>query len=407
MENFSGKKVAVAVSGGKDSMALLFYLFSHQTEGNYALSVIHCEHGIRGEASKEDEAFVLSYCMERNIPAFVFREDCPRLAKAEKKSLETVAREFRYRSFDSLLQKGTVDVIATAHHKEDNAETVLFRLCRGSSLTGLCGISERAGYARPFLLCSKKEIEEYVANERIPYREDCTNADTAYTRNFLRREILSELERRIPGTIENIDRFSRSAKEDDALLKKLSLPLVRKDAVLLDKRFPLFSRACLCVLKQMGIEADYAFVHLRDLYDLQAKENGKHIDLPCGITAYREYDKIAFQKRNPLSSELPLKEVEICLVEDNTARNGVFDGDRIPEGAVVRTRKRGDRFRPFGGGEKSLGDWFTDKKIPLKERDRILLLAKDREVLIVIGYEISDQVKVTAETKRICRIKYR
>ena len=154
------------------------------------------------------------------------------------------------------------------------------------------------------------------------------------------------------------------------------------------------------------MEVDYTFTHLRDLYDLQKKENGKRICLPFGVTAYREYDRISFQKGENSPEEIPFEEVELCLVED-TAQKGVFDGDRIPKGAVLRTRRNGDRFRPYGGREKSLGDWFTDKKIPLRERDGILLVAKDSEVLIVVGYEISDRVKVTAETKRICRIKYR
>lgn len=406
LENFKGKKIAAAVSGGRDSMALLYYLFRHREEGGYSLCAVHCEHGIRGAESKRDEQFVRSYCEERGIPVFVFREDCPRLAKAEKKSLETVAREFRYRAFDSLLQEGKADLIATAHHREDNAETVLFRLCRGSSLAGLCGISERPGFVRPLLHCSRAEIDAYLFKEGIPYREDSTNADSEYTRNFLRKEIFPRLEERIPGTTDAIDRFSLVAEEDERLLKELSLPLVAKNAVLLDERFPLFSRACLVVLKEMGVEVDYTFTHLRDLYDLQKKENGKRICLPCGVTAYREYDRIFFQKGGKESIEIPFEEVELCLAE-GTEKKGVFDGDRIPKGAVLRTRRNGDRFRPYGGGEKSLGDWFTDKKIPLREREAILLVAKDSEVLIVVGYEISDRVKVTAETKRICRIKYR
>lgn len=401
------KRIAVAVSGGRDSMALLHFL--SRNRDRLTLFAVHCEHGIRGEDSLADAELVKTFCAQENIPLFFFREDCIARAKKERVSLETAARNFRYRCFDGLLKENKADFVATAHHALDNAETVLFRLCRGSALSGLCGIGDREGYLRPLLHCSRGEIDEYVRRNGVPYRDDETNFASDATRNFLRLEILPALEERIGGAAENISRFASLAAEDEALLSSLALSLVRDNAVLLDERFPLFTRACLAVLKKMGVERDYTSRHLFDLYALIGKENGKKLDLPGGVVAYREYDRVSFARSGGSADEVPFREGSEFMGRTLTLSEGRlrFDADKLPEDAVVRLRRQGDRFRSFGGGEKSLGDWFTDKKIPLRLRGEIPVVASGNRVYIVGEYEIADEIRVTGETKRVLSIKYK
>lgn len=388
-------------------MALLHFL--SRNRDRLTLFAVHCEHGIRGESSFADAELVRSFCAQEEIPLFFFREDCPARAKEERVSLETAARNFRYRCFDGLLKENKVDFVATAHHALDNAETVLFRLCRGSALAGLCGIGEREGYLRPLLHCSRKEIDAYVRQHGVPYRDDQTNFVSDATRNFLRLEILPALEERIGGAAENISRFASLAAEDEALLSSLALPLVRDNAVLIDERFPLFTRACLAVLKKLGVESDYTSRHLWDIYALIGKENGKKIDLPGGVIAYREYDRISFACRGESFGEVPFQDGAEFMGKTLTLSDGRlrFDADKLPSGAVVRSRREGDRFRPFGGGERSLGDWFTDKKIPLRLRGEIPVVASGNRIYIVGEYEIAEEIKVTRETKRVSHIKYK
>ncbi|MBO5526224.1 MAG: tRNA lysidine(34) synthetase TilS [Clostridia bacterium] len=389
-------------------MALLHYLSEH-SEG-FSLLAVHCEHGIRGEEALKDASFVESYCRERGIAFRLFREDCPARARNEKISLESAARLFRYESFASVLSEGLADVVLTAHHEKDNAETVLFRLARGSSLSGLAGICEREGIARPMLHVTRFEVDDYIARNGIPYREDGTNTDERYTRNFIRREILPLLEEKIPGSTSNIARFARLAKEDDELLCSMAEELIEGNSVRLDHRFPLFSRACLSVMKALGLDSDYTSTHLTAVYSLIDKENGKKITLPNGIEAYREYDRVTFYRSVSAAAETPFRFGTIPFGKGQVVvgeGNLFFDADRIPETAVVRTRRDADRFRPYKGHEKSLGDWMTDKKIPLSTRNCIPVVADGNKILIVVGYEISDEVKLTAGTKRSCRIEYR
>ncbi len=410
IREYRGKKICAAVSGGSDSMALLHYLHAHAARCGIELSAVHCEHGIRGEESKADRAFVEKFCGDRDIPIFVFAADCPALASARKVSLETAAREFRYGCFDKLLREKKADCIATAHHQGDNAETVLFNIARGASLTGAGGIACREGYIRPMLSVKKEEILRYLKENGVEYRTDATNRDEHITRNAIRLQVLPVLETIVPGAAGGISRFSRLAQEDDALLYELAAPLLSVSdgcakVVFSDKK-PLFRRACLLALKSMGAEKDYTAAHLEALCSLRAANNGERLSMPENIRAVREYDGVAFYRDRPREErEIPFAVGAFSLagrsfsVEEAAARTegrGVLFAARgkIPPSAVFRTRREGDVFRKFGGGEKKLKDYLIDKKIPRRERDGLILLADGKEVLAVLGVEISEKIKV-------------
>ena len=422
------------MSGGADSMALLHFMKTRAREDGFFLSAVNCEHGIRGKESLDDSRFVKEICREWEIPLFFFSADCPAEAARDKVSLETAARNFRYRCFSSLLGI-EADYIATAHHADDEAETVLFRLCRGAALSGAKGMEPVSGnFLRPFLDRTKAKILQYVEREKIPFREDKTNFEEAATRNKLRLRILPELEKAIPGTAGNLVRFARFAAEDDAFLYERSKELVkevsprsRRDTgvrIKFSDSPPLMRRACLIALKKAGIEKDYTSAHLEAVCSLENLQTGSRISLPDGIEAERTYDEIAlFFRRDSEKAERRIGKgsdgrdasetdgagyiAEICSSppseETHFGKILRFDADSLPDTAVFRLKRDGDRFEKFGGGSKPLKKYLIDKKIPKDIREELPVLAESEgaEVYAVCGVEISDKIKVSEKTERI------
>ena len=411
-------KIAVAVSGGVDSVVLLDRLVALSAKQGFSLSVVHCEHGIRGQESVEDSAFVRGLAEKYGLPFVMFSEDCPALAVAMGVSLETAARAFRYRVFERLLADGGADYIALAHHLDDGAETALFRLCRGTSIGGVQGMQAVSGrYLRPLLDESKEEILAYAAANGLAYRTDKTNFERTATRNVLRLDVMPVLEQAIPGTKENLTAFAQQAKEDDEFLCALAERLVQtvnpeneQDTgwrVCLGE-MPLVRRACLMVLQRLGVEKDYTRKHLSALEGLFSLQTGAKVSLPKGLAAVRRYDNILFQKEEEIGGELPCVPFQkgefvwgryALTVSDTPVGGALFaDGDKLA-GAVIRGRREGDTFRKFGGGEKPLKKYLIDKKIPQGLRDGLPILAVGERVLAVFGVEISEDVKVTNATK--------
>ena len=208
---YANKRICVAVSGGKDSMALLHYLL--KCGGGFGITVcaLNCDHGIRGEESERDSAFVKEYCEDNDIPLRFF--------KAERGSFkdENGARAWRLDCYKKVLEEGFADVIATAHHLNDNAETVLFNLARGTSLAGVKGIADEPplGIIRPLISISREQIDGYIEVNNIPFVVDGSNLSDGYTRNKIRHNVLPALEEAVHGAARNIYNFSRLAAEDE------------------------------------------------------------------------------------------------------------------------------------------------------------------------------------------------
>ena len=402
--------MAVAVSGGADSVCLLQAFYEHADKNNIALSAITCEHGIRGEKSLRDLAFVKDFCAQRKIPLFIFSADIPKRAQASGRGLEEEGRAFRYECFSSILAEGKADVVATAHHKGDVAETVLFRLARGTSLQGIDAIKEQGGIVRPLLNTTKEEILVYLNERGISYVIDETNDDESYSRNAIRKTVLPALEEIVHGAGEHIADFARRAGEDNAYLNSLAQGAMRREGdeiyLPIDLPRPLFLRAAGLAITALGAK-DYGEKVLREVGKLQNLQSGKRVCF-CGIEAVKEQEEIVFYRpRAAFTAELPFAEgtfdagmyrVNIKGVELRGALQA--DADKFPFGCVLRTRRAGDRFTPFGGGEKPLKKFLTDKKISARKSAELILIAKDSTVYAIIGVEISELVKVTAETKR-------
>lgn len=429
LKAFSGKRICVAVSGGVDSTALLAYLYENADNFGYTLSVCHCEHGIRGEESLQDAEFVKALCMQYDLPMYSFAEDCIKKSKAEKTSLETAARDFRHACFKSIIEENKADYIATAHHKNDEAETVLFRLARGTSATGVGGMSATNGYfIRPFLAWTRQEIEAYAREKGLSYREDKTNLETEATRNKLRLEILPKLEEAVPGAMENLVRFSTLTSEDDKLLYEYAEGLLSKEeegfeVAFCDKK-PLFTRAALLALKGLGLSKDYTAQHLESAFLLQGLERGAKLSLPKNIIAEKRLEGIffSFVKEGKNEQKPEVKPFDLSgfdggryeVILSETPKGMGMDGwkglcldvEAIPQTAVFRFRKEGDYILRFGGGKKSLKKFFNEEKTPVSERGYLPLIAErdGGEVYAVCGVEISEKVKVTKKTKKVLYI---
>ena len=439
MKKFAGKRVCVACSGGADSLCLLHYLSVRAPKDGFCLSAVHVEHGLRGENSKADAAFVADFCKRKEIPLFSFSFDCRALAAKEKIGVEEAARKARYGAFETLLSKGKADVIATAHHANDEAETVLFNLLRGSSLAGAGGIKEaRQGYIRPFLRITKAEILAYAAENHLAFREDETNFIADATRNKLRLEILPELEKIVSGAAKNLSAFASAARRDDEFLYSLAASYVREEkpggriAVLSraengeETPDPLFTRACVLAMKRLGVTKDYTRAHVNALLNLRRLQTGATAHLPRGVKARRVYGEIEFFSGEQTNAEefaecefsyglhkLGGAEILVTQSEAEATKASESAGEKLLradgsllKNSVIRFKKEGDTFRKFGGGEKSLKKYLVDRKIPSDVREKIPLIAKkgSKEILVVIGTEIAENVKITPETSEVAYI---
>jgi tRNA(Ile)-lysidine synthase len=419
----SNQTIGVALSGGGDSMALLYYMLCESKKYHFNVIAINVEHGIRGQASKDDTNFVINYCKDNQIKLLTYSVDCPTYAKEHKLSLEQAGRILRYQCFSQALEGKACDKIATAHHLKDNFESVLFNLFRGTGLKGLIGIEEnfKDKIIRPFLSVSKQEIEEYIKENSIPFVNDQTNFSDEYTRNAIRLNLLPEIEKLFPEAQKSVYRFSQIAKAENDYMHTQALNSIsvidNKVEIKLPQHDAILSRATLIALQTLGLNRDWEKAHIDSIIELATLKNSSKISLPNRITAVKEYDKITFYKdlnNAPVSlpfsvGQIKFNQSELIIEQANESadlKSGLFcDGDKIPNGAVIRTRLDGDKFTKFGGGTKSLNDYLTDKKIPLMQRDNLALLALDNDVLAICGVAISDKIKVDKNTKNILQLK--
>lgn len=414
--------VAVALSGGSDSMALLNYMLFCREKFPFNVIAINVEHGIRGEKSVFDTEFVKSYCEKNSIPLICYAVDSLKNAKDNKLSVEQSARQLRYDCFYKAIENGACDLVATAHHQSDNVETILFNLFRGTGLSGMCGIPEilNGKIIRPFLNVSKEEIDLYIKENNIPFVTDETNLSDDYTRNQIRHKVLPEILKIFPDAQNSISRFSEIAKVENGYLDNIAKTTVKITESGAEIPIPIDSailkRAVMLALKSLGVEKDWEKTYADSVLLLANKNNGVSIDLKRGIKAIKEYDKIVlYREKEVLSSTIPfgLGNFEFCghkisIIETKKPENlksGFYaDFDKIPKTAVIRNKNDGDYFTKFGGGTKSLSDYLTDKKIPYRQRNHIPVLADGNVVLAIFGVAISEKIKVDDKTETVIKI---
>jgi len=425
-----GQVVGVAVSGGIDSMALLFFLNNYAKELKCRVVAITVDHMLRGERSLGDAIFVKNWCRENNIVCYKYSVDAKKIAESQKLTIEEGARIARYEVFNNLLNEGTVDKIALAHHMSDQAETILLHILRGSGLNGACGMDfvRDDNFIRPFLSTTKDEIIKYCSINSIEHIEDETNADNKYNRNYLRNVVIPALKRRWPTVEQSLVSFGKCCKEDnDFILNNISHggviveENVAKIPIIYFHYDPsVINRIIFDVLQKLKASKDIEKKHIEIIKSLSTGENGKKFNLPNNLTCQKEYDYVTLYIKN---DEEKKPEVAFSLGNikfgdktkiivkkvkaDSNLEEGqlYFDLDKLPKECVFRTRQNGDKFTKYGGGTKSLKNYLIDKKIPSRTRDLIPVLADKNEILIVLGVEISEKIKVDENTKNKCVIE--
>ena len=420
-------KVGVGVSGGIDSMSLLHFLNTHKEELGIEVIAVNVNHCTRRE--DVDEAnFVERYCEKYHIPFIKEVANAQALMKTSKLTMEEACREVRFGVFEDLRQKGKIDYIALGHHQRDQAETILMHIVRGSGLRGASGMAmvKDDFIIRPFLTLPKEYLEKYVIDDKIPFMQDFSNQDINISRNFVRLEILPKLREIWPNVEAAICNFGRFCREDDELIQSylnFDAVVYEKNLVKIPRNYFVYPKSMLYrlidkSLAHLKANQNFERKHFDEILKLSRKPNGTRINLPNKIVAYTEYDYITLARgiknlekiQKPfqlgLTSFGTLGKIEITEIQNPLIEEGLIcDKDKVPPTAVWRTRREGDYIVKFGGGTRKLKNYLIDKKVPIRIRDSIPVLADNDEILVVLGVDISDKIKIDDKTQHIYLIK--
>lgn len=435
--------ILVGVSGGVDSVVLLDILVKLRPVYNLTIFVAHLNHGLRGKAADEDEAFVVNLAEKYNVKVYTKKEDMLAYADANKISSEEAGRVLRYAFFDEIMQRENIQKIAIAHNKNDQAETILMRIMRGTGLDGIVGIKPVNGrIIRPLLFCSRAEIEAFECAEKLNHREDDTNKENIYTRNTIRNQLIPQLENLYnPNLVEGLSRMGQLLADDLEIIENQLEEILQKIAFQRQEKMVSFNRRVFLdlslglkrrVLRHaiQSIQGDLVNIeekHIHNMIQLISQgKTGKEIHLTNGWIAKNNYDffEISQPSEKYANYEFELEigkkqsfgtfEIE-TFVEDKIKIDfytkdiflKFFDYDRIKSSLKVRNRRPGDRIVPLGmKGSKKIKDLFIDEKVASDKRNQIPLIVCGDEIVWVVGYRIGDGFKVSEQTKKVLVVKY-
>lgn len=441
-----GESVLVGLSGGADSVCLLHCLYKIKDELGIKVMAAHLNHKIRGAEANRDQDFACRFCRELGINFFSESADIPMLAETEGVSQETAGRLARYRFFSQIRKKHKIDKVATAHNSNDQAETILMRIIRGTGIDGLAGIKycRDDGVIRPLLDVERDRIEEYCEENRLDYCTDSTNCEESYTRNRVRSKLIPMLKNEFnPNVVKALVVLSNNMSEDgafingyaDRLYKRINCPLPSKKPVVLDIETLKMVDACIGtrLIKNAIRDADNGNckperVHIEAIFDLLEKETGAATVLPGGLSVSVKYGWLAFESQEDRKVNLIPDNLS---VEVDSEGEYIFDNKKIiikytdkkiklkpnqllldydkicDKKMVLRRRRNGDRFSVFKDGRtKKLKNFMIDEKIPSEQRDKIPLLCSENEILAVIGYRTAEPYKANPKTKKGLVITY-
>ncbi|MBQ8559632.1 MAG: tRNA lysidine(34) synthetase TilS [Tyzzerella sp.] len=439
-------KVIAGVSGGADSICLLFVLLELQKKIPFELIAVHVNHGLRGEAADADEAYVKEICRQQNILCLSYSENVELIAKNRKQSTEEAGRDIRREAFQRALEQYGGTKIALAHHKNDNVETFFMNLARGTGIKGMGGIRPVAGnIIRPLLCVERSEIEQYLQDRKISYCIDQTNATDDYTRNRIRNNVIPYLESEVNAqAVSHIDSAMEQLRELQVYIEEQVNQyfgacvkeqgtgyLVAKEEF--EKSPKIFQSL---VLKKVLVqickkEKDMEAVHLKDLQELFGKQVGRKVDLPYGMEGRRVYEGLSIREKSgaetdkkecQISCKVGEKQEIFCGSQKITCRifeknigtpiclqkGGAkwFDYGIIASEICVRTRRPGDYISIHSSGKKQkLKSFFINEKIPQEKRDEILLVADGNHILWIVGYRTNPAYQVTEHTKHVLEIQ--
>ncbi len=420
------KQTLLTVSGGIDSMVMcdLFH------RAGFPFAIVHCNFGLRGKESDADSRFVRNAALKYKVKVFVKKFETQQYADEKKISIQMAARELRYAWFEELRLQKKMDLIATAHHLNDNIETIIYNLAKGTGIKGLRGILPRQGnIIRPLLFASREEIENYQKENQIEFREDSSNASDKYARNKIRHNVipvLKEINPSLENTFaEKIDLFGELERLYETGNKKLAqqLFLPRKDDIYIPiaklKSTQQVANALYEYLKAYGFNAEHVEDMLANLHDAPGKQY-------LSSTA-----RIIKDRRFFILTQIPEKDFTARLIEETdkaielgnckltlstvkgnglkiskSAEYAFLDKAKLEFPLILRHWKQGDYFYPFGMKlkKKKLKKFFIDQKVPLNQKEAIWVVESNKKIVWVAGHRIDERFKVLPSTAEVYKI---
>lgn len=447
----NGNKIISAVSGGADSIALLNILNKLKIEKIYDIELlcVHINHQLRGKSSDADESFVKEFTDKAGIEFVSRRVDVKAFCRKERLSVETAARQLRIETLTKIAQSRSFDTIAAGHHKDDNAETIIQRLKRGTGYKGLAGIqperklNRNLRIIRPLLGIKREDITEYLEAENLSWRNDHTNSDTNYDRNFVRHLLIPEISRDFKGDLSEklftLSEHSRifdenTNKKTEKLWKKISTQKNNRvclNAVQFAGQNPeVQTQLCRKAINQLRAgQQKIKQEHYHRIAELTNKETAKAIDIPCGITVFRDYSTIVFTREDKQKQSRKIFELKIPgfitagefqaeaefaepkpgkISDKNDPCIEYFDFDKLKPPLKIKNLTENDKFIPLGlRAGKKIRNFLSERKIPYTERDNIRILRDREKIIWVYPVSIAESVKITPATRRVIRISLR
>jgi tRNA(Ile)-lysidine synthase len=437
----AGDHVLIGLSGGPDSVSLTIILNQIKTELDLNLSALYVNHGLRPDEAGQELVFCSKFCKEQGIILHSKDVDVHKLMEEKKLNLHEAARELRYTAFEDVSDEIKADKIALGHNADDQAETVLMRIMRGSGSKGMSGIPPKRGrIIRPLIETERVDIEQFLDKDvSQSFMIDSSNLKDGYLRNWLRLNIMDELRKKDPGIVGEICRTADILREEDNYLevivtKTLMKLISRKSESSIELfLFPLetIELPVLRRLLRRAIDAvtglkGITFVHIENMIALIKKGGaGDRIDLHGEIRAIKEYAVLKITSEHPVtiaeyklapSAEVVMKEISSVLkavMEPSTDAGAVCDGKssvfldagNMQFPLIVRSRDAGDFFYPFGfGKKKKIQDFFVDEKVPRDKRDRVPIVLSGNDIIWVAGFRADERFRTTESTEKFIRL---
>jgi len=435
-----GEKILVGLSGGPDSVSLLHVLHSIKNKFVFDLCALYVDHGLRPGETENEIAFCKKLCENLDIPFMTKSIDVKSYAQEQKMNKQEAARHLRYSIFDEVSHEMKAHKIALGHTADDQAETLLMRLFRGSGTSGLAGIPPvRKNIIRPLIEVERKYIEKFLEEGKMGFIIDSSNAKKDYLRNRIRLSLFPMLREFNPDITEALSKTAAILREEEKyfeiIVTKTLMKLISRKT---DTRIELFlmpiegmdkvilRRVLRRVMEETKGLRGISFVHIEDICDLIKKgKPGGRLYLPGGIRVIKGYSTLILTSEPPVTlgaypliipGETILKEAGVLIKASRAElpaeatgppnESAVFDADRLVFPLVARPRKDGDFFYPLGFGKrKKIQDFFVDEKVPRDERNRVPLILSGEDIIWVLGYRRDDRFKVTKETKNVLRLE--
>jgi len=439
-----GDKVIVAVSGGPDSTCLLYILNGLKEELGITLVGAHINHCLRGDESDKDEEYAKETCESLGMNFYSKKVDIHKISEERNLSCEMAGREIRYDFFKELIVKLKANKVALAHNANDQAETILMRIMRGTGIAGMIGIRPVRDkiYVRPILHLSRKKIENYCMINNISPRIDKSNLENIYARNKVRLELIPYIEENFnKDIVKTLNRLSDIVKTDNEYLENVSQKEfencceIDEQRVIINKSAFALHEAILSRIVRSALLVvnhnlyNFEKIHISNIIDLQKHDTGKSIMLPQNIIVENSYGDIQIyiyvkaiedynneyylkiNEKNIIHSLNKVIKIDVKSKMQYMEFIGndyikYFDYDKIVEPITLRYRKDGDKFTPLGmTGNKKINDLFIDLKIPKAKRNEIPLICFGNDIGWVVGYRVSEKFKVLKDTKNILQIR--